>query len=268
MMKNHKAFLIFLFLLPLFVLTTAAQDDKIITNTKMIGIGSTNILDTYLSPEKYKGTKPRYISHPLSEKKNSRLYREIIHQGNFSYANNRSENGGEMAGMYNFQYGWHWQLINDEKLTVGVGGNLDANLGFIYNTRNSNNPAQARAYLNITPVIEAAYRFNIKNSLHTLRYEISAPLLGVMFSPNNGQSYYEIFSKGNYDHKVVHTWIGNAPSLRQMVTVDFSLLKTTFRIGYIGDYQQAKVNNLKNHIYTNGFVIGIVRKFSLIKLRP
>jgi len=265
---NHKIFLTFLFLLPFSVLTTAAQDDKIITNAKMIGIGNTNILDTYLSPEKYNGTEFRYISHTLREKRNSHLYREIIQQGNISYANNRSENGGEMAGTYNFQYGWHWQFISDEKFTVGVGGNIDANLGFIYNTRNSNNPAQARAYLNITPVIEAAYRFHIKNGLHTLRYEISAPILGVMFSPNYGQSYYEIFSKGNYDHNVVPTWVGNAPSLRQMLTFDFSLWKTTFRIGYLGDYQQAKVNNLKNHIYTNAIVFGVVKKFSLIKLRP
>ncbi|MCH4146854.1 MAG: DUF3316 domain-containing protein [Prevotella sp.] len=255
-------------LLALSAMTVKAQDDKIITNTKMMGIGSTNILDTYLSPEKYQGTELRYISQTFREKKGNRLYREIIHQGSVSYADNRSGDGGEMAGMYNFQYGWHWLIFSNEKFTVGAGGNIDANLGFIYNTRNSNNPAQARAYLNITPAIEAAYRFNIKNSPHTLRYELSVPLLGVMFSPNYGQSYYEIFSKGNYDHNVVPTWIGNAPSLRQMLTFDFTLWKTTFRIGYMGDYQQARVNNLKNHIYTHALVIGVVRKFSLIKMRP
>lgn len=37
--------------------------DKVVTNAKMLGVGATNLLDTYLSPEKYRGTELRYISH-------------------------------------------------------------------------------------------------------------------------------------------------------------------------------------------------------------
>lgn len=247
-----------------------AQDGKIITNSRLFGVGAINILDTYLAPEKFNGTELRYISHTLRERDSVSLYHEVIHQGSLAYADDRSGDGSEMAGMYNFQYGWHWRIVSLKggDFTLGAGGNIDANLGFVYNTRNSNNPAQARAYLNITPVIEAAYKFRIKDNPHTLRYELSVPLLGVMFSPNYGQSYYEIFSRGDYDHNVVCTWPGNAPSLRQMLTFDFTLWNTTFRVGYLGDYQQARVNNLKNHTYTNGLVIGITRRFQLIKMQP
>lgn len=267
---NNRILSLACMLLTLALAPASAQEGKVITNSRMFGIGYTEILDTYLSPEKYSGTELRYISHTLRECDSSRFYHEVIHQGDVSYVENRSGEGAEMAGMYNFQYGWHWRLVSLEggRFTLGVGGNIDANIGFIYNTRNSNNPAQARAYLNITPVIEATYKFNIKNHTHTLRYELSVPLLGVMFSPNYGQSYYEIFSRGNYDHNVVCTWPGNAPSLRQMLTFDFTLWNTTFRVGYLGDYQQARVNNLKNHIYTSGLVVGITRRFQLIKMRP
>lgn len=253
-----------------------AQSDslphRITTNVKMVGVGYTNILDTYLSPEKYSGMEVRYISHTLRHRPTGSHYREIIHQGDISYSDTRAGDGGEIAGMYNFQYGWHWKLmekpLGNGMLTIGGGGNLDVNLGFIYNTRNSNNPAQARAYLNITPTAEAAYRFYIKNRPYTLRYELGVPLCGVMFSPNYGQSYYEIFSEGNYDHNVVPTYVGNAPSLRQMLTFDFSLGRTVFRVGYLGDYQQARVNKLKNHIYTHAFVIGVVRNFQIINAKP
>lgn len=264
-------------ILSLWSIQSYAQSDsltsnKIITNAKMGAIGASNILDTYLSPEKYHGLELRYISHTLREKAGRNLYHEVIHQGYISYLDNRASNGNEIAGSYNFQYGWHWNILRraygTSTLTIGAGGNIDANLGFIYNTRNSNNPAQARIYLNIAPVIEANYHFLIHSHPYTLRYEVEVPILGLMFSPNYGQSYYEIFSEGNYDHNIVPTYVGNAPSLRQMLTFDFTLWKTTFRIGYLGDYQQAKVNNLKNHIYTHALMIGVVKKFQMLKMQP
>ncbi len=82
--------------------------DKFITNAKMIGIGTTNILDTYLSPEKYTGTDVRYISHTLRQRQGHRFIYEFVHQGNVSYIDNRSGDGKEMSANYNFQYGVHY----------------------------------------------------------------------------------------------------------------------------------------------------------------
>lgn len=242
---------------------------KIITNAKMIGVGSTHILDTYISPEKYSGVEARYISHTIREREGRRWSREIVHQGYVSFSDNRANEGGEIAGMYSFSYGMHynWKLAGG-RLNVRAGALLDANAGFLYNTRNGNNPAQARLNVNISPSAAAAYKFTAWRCPMTIGYEASAPLIGLMFSPNYGQSYYEIFNEGNYDHNIVPTWTGKTPSLRQALTLDFHLRKVSIRVGYMGDYQQYKVNNLKYHNYSHLFVIGIVKRFKLIKLAP
>lgn len=238
-----------------------------ITNAKMLGIGAVNILDTYLTPEKYYGTELRFISLTNRQPVGRRISHAMIHQGNLAYASNRSGNGREIAGTYNFGYAWHYNLnFLASRLNIKVGGMIDANLGFIYNTRNSNNPAQARAYFNLSPSAVATYYFDIKNHPLALRYEVSAPLCGIMFSPNYGQSYYEIFNKGNYDHNVVPTTFISTPSLRQMLTLDFRVGRSTLRLGYLGDYQQASVNNLKSHIYTHALVVGFVKQFTFVKL--
>ena len=88
----------------------------------------------------------------------------------------------------------------------------------------------------------------------------------MMFSPNYGQSYYEIFNRGNYDHHCVPTTFGATPSFRQMLTIDFRLMHATWRIGYLGTIEQTSVNSLKTHTYTHSLVIGVVKRFRNVKL--
>lgn len=272
-MKAVRTFLIIALLaLPVAAMSQEAdtiRSAKVITNAQMLGIGAADILDTYLSQEKYSGLEVRYISHTIRRREGAHWSRMLVHQGSFAYADNRSGNGNEIAGQYTFTYGVHynWDLLGG-CLNIMAGGQADLDIGFLYNTRNGNNPAQARLALNISPSAAAAYRFNLGRVPFKARYEVSAPLFGVMFSPNYGQSYYEIFSRGDYDHNVVPTTIGATPSLRQMLTVDFTLGKTTLRVGYLGDFRQAKVNNLKYHTYSNMFLIGFVRTFKLTHIIP
>lgn len=242
-----------------------AAYDRIRQTAYMIGISHTNMLDTYLSPEKYRGTDVRFIVYTMRSKRGAKLVHGFRHEGNVAFADNRSGNGGEIGGGYAFNYSLtrRWEIdCGKSRLRLMAGGAAELGIGFLYNTRGSNNPAQARLSLNIKPTLAANWDFKLthrQKQPFTLSYEASTPLCGLMFSPNYGQSYYEIFSRGNYDHNCVPTTIAATPSLRQMLTLDFRLVGATWRIGYLGDWQQAKVNNLKQHTYVNGIVIGIVR---------
>lgn len=255
--------------LSLWLLPAQAQETTDSTSTKqreyarMFAVGHCDILDTYLSPEKYKGTELRYISHQTRYFASGRLAQTMVHQGAFTTTDNRADTGSELGGGYNFQYilRYQWQLL--PQLTVAAGGAADVNFGFLYNTRNGNNPAQLKASINLAPSVALRYNFGSKRWAFRLSYEAMAPAVGVMFSPNYGQSYYEIINEDDKDHNIVVTTTATTPSLRQMLTIDIrptrKWRRTWLRLGYYGDFQQARVNNLKYHQYSHLFILGYVK---------
>lgn len=246
----------------MFSFTSLAQE-RTITSAKMVGVGWQALQDTYLSPLHYSGVDITYLSHTTREREGNDWSRIIINEGNISRTTDKADKGAMLSGFYRFEYGTvhSWKLL-DNKLTLSAGGEGDITAGFIYNTRGGNNLAQARAELNIGPKGRASYKLTKDITLYG---ELSTPLVGVCFSPNYGQSYYEIFSLGNYDHNVVPTTFISTPSLRMMVTADITFLKTRWRLGWSGNFHQQKVNNLSQHVFSNDFIIGIVRT---IKYKP
>ena len=266
-----KKIFLLLLLLP-FVLGGKAQEDSLQTNryvmrATLYGAGYTNILDTYLSPMEYTGPEIRILreSKRMPKLQNGNVSAQSLFQINLSLTDNKAETGSELAGLINWNYAWHYQFRLAENLKILAGPMIDLNGGFVYNTRNSNNPAQAKAYVNIAGSGMVIYRFRIGNYPLVARYQANLPLLGAMFSPEFGQSYYEMFSLGHKGKNVLFTSLHNNPSLRQMLTLDFPIRKVTMRVGYICDLQQAKVNHLKYHTYSHDFMIGIVKNFYLLK---
>lgn len=232
------------------------EGQTVLNRTIGFSVGATNILDTYLSPEEYTGTEFRLMVDV--QKPRAEWTHGFRNEAYLSLVDNRAKTGSEIAGMYRFRYALEHDLniVDVENLRLHVGGHATANIGFLYNTRNSNNPAQGRLGLQVGPVAQADYGFLLFGKRFTAHYEVSAPLVGLMFSPNYEQSYYEIFTRGDYDHNCVPTTIFSTPSLRQQLTVDIPIGKKAICIGYVGDYDQYKVNNLKYHSYTHSLLIG------------
>ena len=230
----------------------------------LLGLGPSKILDTYLTPEKYSGTGFTYLyirDNAPTDTLRRRWTTTVEQEFDFSKTKDRSGNSSNLEGTYNLYVARYYNLLPVKNLRLQLGAAANTYLGFIYNMTSSNNPAQARTAINIMPTATAAYRFSISSQRFTARYELQLPLVGIMYSPNYGQSYYEIFARGNYDHNIVPITFVSSPDFRQVASIDWHYAtRWSLRLAYLGNYQQSQVNNLKQHVYTHRFLIGIVVK--------
>lgn len=227
-----------------------------------LALGGADYLDTYLSPEKYRGFEGRFISEVLRDSRKRPLSYSLTHEGMIATTDNRAGTASELSGSYDFAYSMMYRTsLLDGKLRLLIGGMVNYNLGFTYNTRNSsNNPAQGYMSLGIGPNVMLRYDLPLWGKTFLINWEARMPFVGLMFSPNYGQSYYEIFNRGDYDHNIVFTSLA-VPQLRHHLSVDVPLTeRCALRVGYLGDYRQAKPNNLRQHHYYNAATIGIVIK--------
>lgn len=242
--------------------TDSLKASRIITRATSYGLGFTNVYDTYLSPQAYKGGEFRIIreSMRMTNLFDGNISVQTLFQGNIGYTHNMADNNNMLSSTVNWNYGLHYQFKVAHGLKILAGAVADLNGGFIYNLRNGNNPASARAFINIDASAMAIWHTRIKNHPITLRYQVNLPFMGVMFAPHYGQSYYEIFSLGNWDGVIRFTSIHNQPSVRQWLTVDFPVRYSKLRVSYVADIQQSDVNKVRTHIYSHTFMLGVVKE--------
>lgn len=238
----------------------------------LFGAGYGAIYDSYLSPLDYTGPS---ASIGMQNERKARWNDRVTSLARFdlsgTYATNPSGNGHFYDGQLDVAFGWvyNWKHRYDRIrcLTLGLGGMADFSGGGTYSTRNGNNPAQGRAAVGVSPVLRARYDFRgvfARLRPWSVQAQLELPLVGVMFSPQYGQSYYELFELGQYDHNVRLTYPGNAPSARLQAALHVPVsLKTDFVVGYRGEALQSHVNGLRRHSWQNGVVIGFTRYLQL-----
>lgn len=237
------------------------------SHSLMLGIGKSNQLDTYLSPLEYTGPQFTLLHDYRRDTawNNKASFHSILQiDGSATNAWGGSPDCWEGDIHYDALWQYHWcPNIWGSGLTFKFGGGVGTTIGGLYNEHQGNNPANAHFQLRLTAAIGAEYEFRLFHRTFQANYDLDAPLLGTMFSPAYGQSYYEIFERGDYDHNILLTHPANCASLRQRLTLDISLSKTEalnfLRIGYLGDIRQAKPNHLVQHQFSHSLIIGFVK---------
>ena len=203
---KKTACLMFLFLwmaLPLVAQSDEEEVPRSINESTMVGIGGYNLRDTYLSPStdiNYTGWVARILNERMKVVRlaDYKISRQQLINVEFGSTRNGAETANEYAGFVDYSLGYHYRFTNllpGLKVLTGASARLSG--GFIYNTRNSNNPVSGKGDFDLNLSAMAIYNFKIKEFPLTFRYQAEIPFAGVLFSVHKGEPYYFLTQGGS-----------------------------------------------------------------------
>ncbi|MDR1202829.1 MAG: DUF3316 domain-containing protein [Tannerellaceae bacterium] len=236
---------------------------KAMNEGTLIGTGTSHVKDTYLSPFNYSGWGLRILNERMKiiglGKEN--FSRQQIINVDISSTKNPAENVNDFGAFVDYSLGYHHRFDVVPSFRVLTGASAHLLGGFIYNTRNGNNPLSAKIDIDLGFSLIALWNFRMNKLPFTLRYQGELPFVGVFFSPEYGASYYEMFNIGNLSDVVTFNSFHNKLALKNYVTIDIPVHSSTLRFGYLNSLYYSDTKNIKTRIISNSFIIGWVKEF-------
>jgi len=265
---NSKCLIIYIIILLAGTFAGYAQEETKLPLTYQslsVGMGQSSAYDSYLSPLKYSGYTIGLAGERMKTTGllKSRISTQHLFHLEFANTENPSKSANTYVGSVNYNYGMYYRFDPIQKLQLFAGLQGDALLGFVYNLRNGNNPANAKANLDLNVSGMAAYQFHIKRQAVQLRYQINVPFVGALFSPEFGQSYYEISLRDG--NPLVHfaAW-HNRFALRNIFSVELPLDFCTLRLSAMNWLYETRVNDLNTQLISNSIYVGVSKYFHTV----
>ncbi|HOI27402.1 MAG TPA: DUF3316 domain-containing protein [Paludibacteraceae bacterium] len=268
MLRNFS----FLLLLVSFSLSMSAQEtDSVgyhLTNRAVtLSIGNSRIYDSYLSPLLYKGSGISLMDERVSflSKKLDYLSKYTEFACNADFTNNPSETASILGLSFRGFTGVHYHMKPIKNMNLMLGGLANVDLGGRYQNRNQNNPYSMILNANLWASVMCYYHIPLKKRTLTIREHFSMPFVGVMFSPNYAQTYYEIFSESQYDGTFPITSFGSRFQWRNKLSLDFPIRICTFRVGLLMERTVTNVNELETRNMNVSCMVGLVYNYLTFK---
>ncbi|MDR1557874.1 MAG: DUF3316 domain-containing protein [Tannerellaceae bacterium] len=229
----------------------------------LAGFGTSQVKDTYLSPFNYSGWGARILNERMSLLRRMNFFRQQIISVDISSTQNPAENVNDFGAFVDYSLTYYYRIRTGNNFSLLPGASAHLMGGFIYNTRNGNNPLSAKVDIDLGLSVIMLYTFRIKKYPLTLRYQADIPLGGIFFSPPYGISYYEMFNEGNRSEIIAFNSFHNKLALKNYATVDIPVHGSTLRLGYLSSLYYSDTNQIDTRILSNTFMIGWVKKFVL-----
>lgn len=223
------------FLLSSFVLAQSTDDKKYLltTNSSTFAFSTLSFIDPYLSPMTYSGNGIIYENENrlfLSPENTNVSMQTNLHLEAGLALNPQSTSSMSFLGA-NYSLGMHYHFRPQKGLRFLVGGLWDADFGFKYVPRNINNPVNLDMATNLNLSGIAMYDVPLRKRTLRLQLAVKTPILGLMFVPQSGASYYEMFELGNLTDAIHFSSLYNKRGLSSAFTVDVPFSQSTWQFG-------------------------------------
>lgn len=258
--------LISLYLLSFSLISLIAQEsnNSITSGGWTLGAGKVSVYDEYLSPLVYTGTLYRfdYGSMRFVSPDNNNISIQKTLMVSSGLTNNPSLSNSIFYFSLRPGLGFHYHFRPMKDLKVMLGGTWDLFFASKYNFNNGNNPYSADLSTHLNASAMAQYLLKIKNFPIMFRYSAQTPLIGEMFVPEYGASYYEMFTLHHMGDALHFASVNNFLAFKSSFTADFMFRSWILRLAYYHDYQKNQANYLHFETLQNVFSIGTVVNFS------
>lgn len=235
------------------------ETSRPVTSTYSFEIGSKDVLATYLSPLHYTGADYAVAGSWCKAMPFSPQSAVMHFDAGIDFSNlwNPAETA-RMIGLnawFNWGMSWRHRFPNHIQFTAGATVGIDG--GAYYLLRNGNNPVEAIGNVSLAARFSGSRPFKIGKLAFLLSDQLSIPSFSVFFSPEYGETYYEIYL-GNRKGLVHPGWWGNNFRIDNLLSATIDFGRTALTLGYRLKAYNQWANHLNTKIVTHAFVIGIV----------
>lgn len=225
-----------------------------VSSTWSVEAGSAQLANTYLSPLKYNGW---HMGVDYDRAQAMRFCPEKwMNALRFGVEFEKAKNPVGNTNLYSAQVSAGWSMLWRKRFGCGfsvqAGGAADMLAGAMLQLRNGNNPVQARAAVTVGPEVRASWT----RGAWAMGVRARTPLLGVFFTPEFGELYYEI-QLGDRRGLVHCAHPGSFRRLNAEVFADFRPGATAIRVGYRADLLSAKANGIIDRRLVNAAFVGV-----------
>ena len=254
----------FVFCGDLIAQTDEKQNFLLTSATNSLQYQSLEIIDPYLSPLVYGGSGFGYDYQSQRYLGVRSLHFSRMQQLKMSWGNIYNPSHTAAMTVVGANYGWgiHYHFKTIGKLHLQFGGLADLDFGLKYLARNVNNPVNVDMATNINLSGLVFYDFSLFKRKLKLIMDVKSPLLGCMFVPYSGASYYEMFSLGNTSNTIHFSSLHNKRGLDVDLRLEVPLRKSVWQVGVGLETMKWKANDLvfNRHIVR----IILAKKFDFI----
>ncbi len=258
MKKLWLFFLFFVLSSGIFAQNTDEKKYLLTTKANTIGISTISFLDPYLSPLNYNGLAISYTreSRKFLSSENTRISTQSILNLQAGILLNKPVTSDMMYMGANYGWGMCYHLNPVKGLKVLVGGLWDIDFGFKDMERNVNNPVNLDISTNLNLTALARYAIPLRRKTLQLQLSLQTPVIGYMFGPKAGASYYEMFDLGNLTDAFHFSSLYNKRGLNSALTVDVPFNRSVWRFGLKMNTLRYSANNLVFDRNDFGLLVG------------